>query len=129
MTRTMKQLISGYLIAICVVGTAFLLFRDRFNNDFKNAPDHIGACHDPSVAAVIYSIQQNPASWDMDRYSMWHSDDISVWIANEDYGLSLTIGSKTASTNDYQMSDECRSMLFDTINEWKTDYVNSKLRR
>ena len=59
---------------------------------------------------------------------MWHDTDVSIWVANEDYGLSLNMGSKDAEPDQYDMSDQCRALLYDTTQTWTRNTLNERLR-
>lgn len=98
------------------------------NNEFKDAPAQIEGCDDPAIVAVIYSIRTYPDSWQTDNYRMWHGSDVSVWTANQDYGLSLSMNTKDASPNQYEMSDQCRAVLYDTTQTWVRNTLNARLR-
>ena len=114
--------------AVLALGIAGAVAYQHTHNEFKNAPAQIGGCNDPAVTAVIYSIQNYPDSWETDNFKMWHGNDVGVWTANEDYGLSLSLGSKDAQPDQYQMSDNCRAVLYDTTQTWLRNTLNEKLR-
>ena len=129
MIKLNKTLIA-FIGTVCVAGSvaAVVVAYNATHNDFKNAPTQIGACKDPAVTAVIYSIQSHPESWDTDSYRMWHNNDVSIWTANEDYGLSLTMGTKNASPDRYKIDDDCRAILYTTTQTWLGNALNAKLR-
>ena len=108
--------------------TAGMIYFATRNDHFKNAPTEIAGCKDPAVTAVIHSIRNYPNSWETDNYQMWHDEDVSIWTANEDYGLSLTMGSSNASPDHYAMDDQCRAVLYDTTQTWLRNTLNEKLR-
>ena len=122
---TKFEYIVGAVIALAMIGGVAYM---ATHNDFKNAPTQIAGCNDPAVTAVVYSIQTYPDSWEADSYKMWHDDDVSIWTGNEDYGLSLTMGSRNASPDQYGMSDECRAILYSTTQNWLRNTLNDKLR-
>ena len=113
------------LVGVITVGGLTYHFTQ---NDFKDAPTQIGGCTDPAVTAVVYSIDNYPDSWESDSFQMWHDDDVSVWTGNEDYGLSLTMGSSRAQPDQYVMNDQCRAVLYEATQEWLRNTLNEKLR-
>lgn len=129
MIKLNKTLIA-FIGTVCVAGSvaAGVVSYNATHNDFKNAPTQIGGCTDPAVTAIVYSIQTYPDGWERDTFKMWHDDDVSIWVANEDYGLSLNIGSQDVQPDQYVMSDQCRAVLYDATQTWTRNTLNAKLR-
>ena len=94
----------------------------------KDAPTHIDKCNDPSVSAVVYSIRTDPTSWSSDHYHMNHGDDVSVWVGNGDYGLTIQLGKDASPGDKNTMDDDCRQLLYQTTQDWYRNYLNAKLR-
>ena len=94
-----------------------------------NTPTHIDKCDDPVVSAVIYSLRTDPESWESDNVDLSHGNDVSIWIANADYGLNIKLGKNAPPGMDRNnMSDDCRGLLYQTIKTWNMNYMNEKLR-
>lgn len=117
-------ILAGVLSISAIIGSIY----GMTDNEFKDAPTQIAGCTDPAITAIVYSIQNNPAGWERDSFQMWHDDDVSIWTANEDYGLSITMGGKEARPDEYEMSDQCRVILYDTTQAWLRKTLNEKLR-
>lgn len=117
-------ILAGILMLSATAGMIYSLTR----NDFKNAPAQIAGCTDPAVTAIVYSLQNYPDSWERDTFKIRHDDDVSVWVGNEDYGLSLNMGSKDVMPDQYAMSDQCRAILYDATQTWTRNTLNEKLR-
>lgn len=129
-TKRCMPVIGYIVLAISVVGSIYAAYTYKQYNatrDFRNAPLQIKGCTDPGVTAIAYSIQTNPNAWEADDYKMWHGDDASVWIANSDYGLSITLG-KSGGPDQKEMSDECRAVLYDATQSWARVRIAKKLR-
>jgi len=120
-------LIAGALIAFdfCVLFSPSIFVHHPIA---KDAPTHIDKCNDPSVSAVVYSIRTDPTSWSSDNYRMNHGDDVSVWIANGDYGLNIQLGKNASPSDKNTMDDDCRQLLYQTTQDWYKSYLNAKLR-
>lgn len=44
---------------------------------------------DPVAVDIIHSLENDAGSWKSDNYRLWHTSGISIWVANEAYGVEV----------------------------------------
>ncbi len=114
--------IVGAIAAYIVFATFFFL---QGPNEFAQAPTTMRGCDDSNIAGVVYSLENYPMNWETTEFEMFHDRGITIWIANEDYGLKIGTDDESG---DYVMSDRCREVLYSATQAWKKNYISSYMR-
>ena len=124
----MKNLSKFWLtVAGIILAYAFFLGYATFidKNEFTEAPTIIEGCKDSNIAGIVYSLKNYPLNWETTEYELTHDNGITIWIANEDYGLKI---GTDGESGDYEMSDQCRAILYDATQSWQRNYISEYLR-
>lgn len=99
------------------------------NYDLREAPTSIDNCKDPAVSSIIYSLRKYPIRWDSDEYTIEHVSGVTVWVANQERGLSISIDKNSILPYQYPFTDECGgTLLYSTILKWNKISLNEKIR-
>jgi len=112
-------------IISCYVIYKYVIYKPLIND---HIPKQIDKCSDQTVVAVVYSLRTDPQSWTSDSYNLSYGNAVKIWVANEDYGLNIGLGSDISNGAKYDMSDECRALLYSATQDWRTNYVTTKLK-
>ena len=63
----------------------------------------VAGCKQRGVLAVVWSLEYQPDDWSYDGFRL-RKDDISIWVANGDYGLEINGFTR--------LTQQCRALLF-----------------
>lgn len=85
-------------------------------------------CSDGPTIAVVESLRRAPNDWETDNYRLSRGDKVSVWVANEEYGISISLGADARPDAYESMSDECKALLFRETQNWYKEKLNERLR-
>lgn len=88
----------------------------------------IESCSDGPTIAVVESLRRAPNEWETDNYRLFRGDKVSVWVANEEYGISISLGADARPDAYETMPDECKSLLYRETQNWYKEKLNERLR-
>lgn len=109
-------------LALSACGSDLQLDNIFPKKDIPPAPANIGKCNDPITVAIVHSVRHNPNEWETNTYSFTNGK-ISVWVGNEDYGISVAPGDE-AKTDQYStMSGECKILLYRTYQSYLSKII------
>lgn len=91
-------------------------------------PGTIENCSDAPTIAVVDSLRRVPNEWETDNYRLFRGEEVSVWIANEEYGISISLGSDARPDAYNTMPDECKNLLYRATQNWYKEKLNERLR-
>ncbi len=91
-------------------------------------PATIENCSDGPTIAVVESLRRVPNEWETDNYRLSRGDEVSVWVANEDYGISISLGADAKPDAYESMPDECKTLLYRETQNWYKEKLNERLR-
>lgn len=131
MTRdaTLVEVVAIFIAALLFIALTYVsvnYYSSTYTKTPISVPSNYGECRDAPVVAVIHSLKTEPFKWDTDLYTLTNKD-VSVWVANEDYGLSITVGGR-AKPDMYQLDDACRAELYSSIQNWMRISIANRLR-
>lgn len=119
------------LIGLVAGFGAYNVYQDRMASEIASPPPAVPeeGCTDQIVLLTIRDLRNNPDNWENDGYTLetgggWFERPyVGIWIANEAYGLDFRqkSGQFRRASVDYAMTDQCRSLLWNTVNNWKVN--------
>lgn len=99
----------------------------KINANPINLPSTIGSCSDAPTIAVVESLRREPNEWETDNYKLARGEEVSVWIANEEYGISISLGSEASADAYNTMPAECKNLLYRETQTWYKEKLNERL--
>ena len=108
---------------ISLVATSILLA--SCSGNIPPTPKTIENCSDPVVVPIVHSIIHTPSSWETDMYRVTNGT-VSVWIANEDYGISIAMGTNVLPDQYTSMSDQCKLLMFNTYQDYLRNLLSEE---
>lgn len=80
----------------------------------------VDGCKQRGVLAVVWSLEYQPDEWAYDGFRL-KKDDISIWVANSDYGLEI---------NGFTgLSPACRALLYRKTQQLAENRVSAEVVR
>ena len=122
-------------VGVVILSSASLvsgkIIYDKYLEEHKepvNLPGSIENCSDAPTIAVVESLRREPNEWETDNFRLARGEEASVWIANEAYGISISLGSDARPDEYNTMSDECKNLLYRATQSWYKEKLNERLR-